>query len=86
MVVVVLTVCIDDVSVDIVKRVHPIRVAEHLGVRLPASPSPWHSTSRWTECEKCCISAAKMLPSNLHDIVNEVSEAHNADHCTTVPP
>ena len=29
-----------DVSVDIAKRVHRIQVAEHLGVRLPASPPP----------------------------------------------
>ena len=43
MVVVVLTVCINDVFVDIIKRVHPIGVAAHLGVRLPASPPPWAS-------------------------------------------
>ena len=34
------------------------RVAEHLGVRLTASPPPWASTSRWTEAEKCCKTAA----------------------------
>ena len=38
MVVVILTVCITGVSVDIAKQVHLIRVAEHLRVRLPASP------------------------------------------------
>ena len=27
-------------------------VAEHLGVRLPASPATWASTSGWTEAEK----------------------------------
>ena len=36
----------------------PAVVAEHLGVRLPASPPPWASTSRWTEAEKCCKTAA----------------------------
>ena len=37
---------------------HLIQMAERLGVRLPASPPPWASTSRWTEAEKCCKTAA----------------------------
>ena len=36
----------------------PNWVAEHLGVRLPASPPPWASTSGWTEAEKCCKTAS----------------------------
>ena len=37
---VVLTVCINETSVDMPSRIHLITVAEHLEVRLPASPPP----------------------------------------------
>ena len=39
-VVVVRTLCICDVSVHTTQQMHQIRVAERLGVRLPASPPP----------------------------------------------
>ena len=45
-------------------RVHLIQVAEHPGVRLPASPPPWASTSRWTEAEKCSRTAANYSSSS----------------------
>ena len=83
MVVVVLTVCIDDVFVDIVKRVRQIRVAEHLGVGLPASPPPWHSTGGGSAKNAACLQR-KSPSSNLRDIANEMSEAQNAGHRTTV--
>ena len=37
---------------------HLIGVTERPGVRLPASPPHWASTSRWTEARKCCKTAA----------------------------
>ena len=44
----------DDVFFHIAASVRLITVAEHLGVRFPASPPPGTpSTSRWTEAEKC---------------------------------
>ena len=48
------------------RRMHLIGVAEHLGVRLPASPPPWASTSRRTEAEKCCKPAATYPSSPPH--------------------
>ena len=48
-VVVVRTRCYNGVFLHATARLHLIGVAEHLGVRLPASPPPWASTSRWTE-------------------------------------
>ena len=50
-VVVVLTVRINEISVDNAEQVHLIGVTERPGVRLPASPPPWASTSKWTEAE-----------------------------------
>ena len=65
----------DDVFIHIAARLHRITMAEHLGVRLPASPppgaldnqttvgrrgrTPGDSTSGWTESEKCRISEEK---------------------------
>ena len=47
------------VFVDTRQQMHLLEVTERLGVRLPASPPPWASTSKWTEAEKCCKTAAK---------------------------
>ena len=44
----------------------PNWVAEHQGVRLPASPPLWASTSRRTEAEKCCKPAANYSSSPPH--------------------
>ena len=66
-VVVVRTCSMTHVSVDMRQRMHLIRVAGHLGVRLPATPPPralddeelfviqssWALTSKRTDCEKC---------------------------------
>ena len=60
LVVMVRTRCYDDVSVDTATRAcTSFGVTERPGVRLPASPPPWASTSRWTEVEKCCKNCSK---------------------------